>query len=256
MGIRHSPLRRGDGKVTPTAHKIDDEAQVRQAATVGYDVENRARPWYRRRGWMVTWALVVAGGAAAIVDYPHQATGAQKAKDAAAFLKSMTSNVLPCDVSLQNAFDVYGSVTGHAGSPLRRSEAARLLQDDLQACSFTNSNLYSMATTSTPRSLDKSGLTNLTTTLTEWADPNADAAILDLFKLLANPANATARSDLHTRLARLSNYRAQVMAMVNTADKNLHAKLPPIPLIGVTQQGKVTNAYVPPPAKAGKLPGA
>lgn len=238
-----------------SAGRIDDPAVILAAATTGYRAEDRSRPWYRRRGWLLTWSLLVLAGAAAVVDYPHQASGTQKAHDGAAFVKSVTANLLPCDVSLQNAFDVYGSVTG-GSSPLRRSEAARLLQDDLQACSFTNSNLYSMATTSPPRSLSHSGLTNLTSTLTLWADPNADAAILDLSKLLANPSNTSARADLKGRIAALARYRAQALAMVATADKRLHAKLPVPPLIGITAAGKVVHPYVPPPAKKGALAGA
>lgn len=197
----------------------------------------RRRPWYARPWVLVAAVVVLGGGAAAIVDLPHHITKVQQVKEAAAVVKTVDSSIRPCVYAVSQAFAFYQQDSGGVLSASQRSQLPKLVSDDAKACSFTNTSVALLGTdvfgtltlSSTPAARD---LTAMVGSVLVWESSDAQAAIVDIRALMANPGDAEVAAQLATRESLLAKARASADADVDRARKTLgttHVPYPALP---------------------------
>lgn len=209
------------------------DRRVVTLAELGLDDSSPKPPWYRRRAWALTIGVAAVLGTVVALDYPHRTTHAQQLADAKSFLAQIKGDVTACSFGVGEATTVFRDVAhGHLSSQ-QRSEVPHLLQDDLTACSYTNSQVYSLDTISVPRSLAGTQLASVAASTSTWAFPDAATYIENLAALDKNPANSKARGELRSEETALASQRAKVNSLVTAVQSQLHIKLPPMNLTPV-----------------------
>ncbi|MDA8391603.1 MAG: hypothetical protein M0Z87_02170 [Actinomycetota bacterium] len=207
--------------------------RVVSLSELGLDEASPKPVWYKRRAWLLAIGIVAVLGTVVALDYPHRTTHAQQLADAKSFLAQIKGDVTACNFGLNEATTVYRDAAyGHLTAQ-QRGEVPHLLQDDLTACSYTNSQVYSLDTISVPRNLARTQLTNVAASASTWAFPDAATYIENLAALDKNPANAKARSQLRPEEVALARERSKINSEVAAVQSQLHTKLPPMNLTRV-----------------------
>ena len=202
-------------------------------AELGLDDDAPKPAWYKRRAWLLTIGVVAVLGSVVALDYPHRTTHAQQLADAKSLVTQIKGDVTACNFGLNEATTVYRDAAyGHLTSQ-QKGEVPHLLQDDLTACSYTNSQVYSLDTISIPRNLARTQLTNVAASTSTWAFPDAASYIENLAALDKNPANSKARGQLRSEEVALANERTKINSEMAAVQSQLHTKLPPMNLTQV-----------------------
>jgi hypothetical protein len=152
----------------------------------------------RRLLWVVG-VVVVAVAVELLIVYPNKITKVQQQADFKSFVVSMRSDVLGCQVALQDGYHALARV--HAGDTSQLSVANTILQQDEAYCTLAvNSDLYNLATLSPPNDLNQFNLTPVAHNLYAWAYPGAAGILADSETLLTHPTNQGAIKNLETRI--------------------------------------------------------
>jgi len=190
-----------------------------------------SRPWYRRRAFLVTAAIVVIVAVTVVTDLPTRQSGPAQISDDTSVMSQVNSDVAPCSYALGETFEIYGDLKAHTLTPADAAEAPRLLSDDQNACSFTSDSIYELASDiEVPGSTSGKYMGQLVSTVTLWATSDALSAIEQIQTLYSDPTDATALKKLSKDEQLLGHDRAQAQSELAAADEVLHTRLPAIQL--------------------------
>jgi hypothetical protein len=164
---------------------------------------------------------VVAIGIAVVTDLPAHSSRASQLATARAVVTEIRTSVHPCSYALNQAFEL---LNGEAGGTLKPSERARVpgyLRDDLQACSYASTSIFSLSTITVPNSPAGRQLGTVIKTVLQWCTSDGVGAITDIESLVANPHDTSAADDLPKRMRLLASDRAQAHSQLQRASTDL-----------------------------------
>jgi hypothetical protein len=191
----------------------------------------RPRRWYLRRATVVGTLVVALVAVAVITDLPAPDTHAQKVSDAKGFLTATYGYLDTCDAGLSEAFSIASQVARKQLSPADLMRVPDLLRDDNLACSYTNDDVYQLASMTIPRALASSG--QFATALLSWVVPDAYGATKAISVLASDPRNAAASTQLVHFDAQLTKDRASAERALENMERQLATSLPRLPLFQV-----------------------
>ncbi|MEX6428731.1 hypothetical protein [Ferrimicrobium acidiphilum] len=155
----------------------------------------------RRRSrllWVVA-VVVVAAAVELLIVYPNKVTKGQQQADFKSFVVTMRSDVLGCQVALQDGYHALARI--HGGDTSQLGVANTILQQDEAYCTLAvNSDLYNLATLSPPNDLNQFNLTPVAHNLYSWAYPGAAGILADAETLLTKPHDQGAIENLRSRV--------------------------------------------------------
>lgn len=191
------------------------------------------RPWYRRTWFFVLVIAVVVAGASVIADLPHRASPAALTAQATTLVKSVDTDIRTCTFSVHQSYTIYDRHLNGTLTSSERSQVPGLLSQDEQACSFANQAVVNLGTLTIPSGAAGNDLNNMITSVEVWMTSDAVAAMGDMQKVIANPGDAAAKSDLTKQEGLFRRDRANADAAVAAAEKALgggHIPDPALPL--------------------------
>lgn len=187
----------------------------------------RHRPWYRRWAiWAVAGAVVVA--ATVVSDLPQPETIAQQVTVAAGVVREIATGVHPCKYAVSEAFTTFLLPSTDGTLPkVSRGFAHQYLSEDEQACSFENTQIFSMSTITVPNSPAGARLSALIKTVLEWSTSDANGAIVAIETLVQHPTDTKALQDLAARERQMATDRAAAGRELRDAERDLHGAVLP-----------------------------
>ena len=178
----------------------------------------------KRRKRRLLWVVLVVAVAVIVellIVYPNKITKVQQQADFKGFVVSMRSDVLGCQVALQDGYHALARI--HAGDTKQLSVANTILQQDEAYCTLAvNSDLYNLATLSPPNDLNKFNLTPVAHNLYAWAYPGAAGILADSETLLTQPDNQGAIQNLRTRVHNMDMLLNSVNSDLSKVSAQLH----------------------------------
>ena len=200
--------------------------------------------WERHRGLAIAAAVLVIALITVITDLPTPTTRASDTSAERAVMSEVNSDLQPCAYSLKQALGIWSLQEKHQLSAADRAPTPGLLSDDQSACSFTNQGIYDLTNNiDTPGTAAGKQLGNLVATATLWVTSDALAAIEDVQRLLGNPHDVAATSNLSKEEAQLAADRRTALAQEDAADRDLNTRLQPVDLPSVAT-APVTSSEV------------
>jgi hypothetical protein len=173
--------------------------------------------------WVVG-VVVVAVVIELVIVYPSKVSQGQKQADFKSFVVSMRTDVLGCEVALQDGYHALARI--HNGDKQQLSVANTILSQDEAYCTLAvNSDLYNLATLAPPNDLNKYNLTPVAHNLYAWAYPGAAGILADSETLLTQPTNQRAIANLKTRLKNMQTLLHSVNGDLSRISGEL--RLPP-----------------------------
>jgi hypothetical protein len=194
-------------------------------------------PWYRRRAWLVSVALVAVVGVAVIADLPQHTSRSRQISDDSAVMSRVNTDVAPCSHALGKSFTIYRAVTAHTLAPSRLGQVPGLLRDDHAACSLADDSIYQLSTIDVPGSPSGRDIGRVVSTVTLWATSDAVAAIEQIQALDANPSDGAALALLGHDEQLLAHDRSLAESELGAADAVVQANLPALRLAEVPAPG-------------------
>jgi hypothetical protein len=186
-----------------------------------------ALPWYKRRTFIVTAAVIVGLVVTVVTDLPEHTSIAAQFTGDKSVMQQVDSDVGPCAYAANESFMIYAQEKAHI---LTNSDMARvpsLLRDDQSACSFTDDSIYELSSDiEVPGSSSGKPLGQMVGTVTLWATSDALAAIESIQVLVDTPSNASALAQLKNAERTLASDRATAEAELQAANKVLGQNLP------------------------------
>jgi hypothetical protein len=192
-----------------------------------------ANPWYKRRAWLVSAALVVVVAVTVFTDLPQHSTRSGQLSDDSSVMSQVNTDVGPCSYALGESLTIYHDLSAHTLTPSEVKQVPGLLQDDQDACSYTDDSIYELSTIDIPGSASGKYMGQVVSTVTWWATADALAAIEEIQLADTNPADSEARTRLEHFERLLTSERAQAESELGAADSLLQARLPALQLAQV-----------------------
>ena len=185
-----------------------------------YTLQDETPKRRKRRLLWVAAVIVVAVIVELVIVYPNKITKTQQQADFKSFVVSMRTDVLGCQVALQDGYHALARI--HGGDTKQLSIANTILQQDEAYCTLAvNSDLYNLATLAPPNDLNKFNLTPVAHNLYAWAYPGAAGILADSETLLTQPNNQAAIRNLSTRIHNMD----LLLGSVNTDLSKVSAQL-------------------------------
>jgi hypothetical protein len=201
------------------------------------DGEVAVNPWYKRRAWLISAALVIVVAVTVLTDLPQHNSRSGQITDDTSVMSQVNSDIGPCSYALGESLTIYHDVNARTLTPSQVDQVPGLLQDDQNACSFTDDSIYQLSTIDIPGSASGKYMGQVVNTVTLWATSDALAAIEEIQAIDANPADTTARSRLSHFEQVLTHDRAQAESELGAADSLLQTHLPALNLTQVRASG-------------------
>jgi hypothetical protein len=195
--------------------------------------EVSVNPWYKRRAWLVSAALVVVVAVTVVTDLPSHQSRSGQISDDTSVLSQVNSDIGPCSYAVGESFTIYRDVTAHTLTPSEANQVPGLLSQDQAACSFTDGSIYDLSTIDIPGSPSGKYMGQLVNTVTLWATSDALAVIEEIQLVASNPSDTTAKVRLVHFDGLLTHDRAQAESELGAADSLLQARLPAVNLTKV-----------------------
>jgi hypothetical protein len=151
-----------------------------------------------------------------VTDLPGPSTHSATVASAQSTLQEIETDVAPCSYALHEAFGLEADLTNGHLSAAHRSLATGFLQDDYDACSYTDDSLGDLATLGTAGSGTSVALTQIAAASLTWCVQDAFIAISYLVHL-------SLRQDVATERARLSAEEVALNAQRTTVRSELAA---------------------------------
>jgi len=187
--------------------------------------------WYRRRATIAGVIVVALVGVAVVTDLPTHAGRAQQISDARSFVTEAYGYVRSCNAGLTEAFGIAAQVAKHEISAANLFRVPDLLRDDHLACSYTNDDVFQLASMTIPRSLAESNL--FASAVLSWIVPDAYGVTGAITVLVNTPRNSASSAQLRLWDERLTADRSRATRALNAMERQLGTTLPPIPLVRV-----------------------
>jgi hypothetical protein len=204
------------------------EAAAVSAETAGDEVK---RPWwYKRRGWLVSAALIAVVGATVLVDRSHHSSRSSQIAADSKVMSQVNSNVAPCGEAVGKAIAAYRVLTVHSLTPLELGRAPGLLRQDLVACTLRDDSTYQLSIIEVPETASGRDVGKVVRTVTVWATSDAAATIEQVQALVSNPSDALAKQLLVHDEQLLAHDRALAVSELDAANALLQTKLPALRL--------------------------
>jgi len=213
---------------TPISTDGDDGAGSPRSSSTA-----KGSPWYKRRAWLVTVALVAVVGVTVVTDLPQHSSRSGQISDDSSVMTQVNTDVGPCSYAVSESLTIYRDVSNHTLTPAQAGQVPGLLRDDQAACSFTDDSVYQLSTIDVPGSPSGRDVGQVVSTVTLWVTSDALSAIEQIQALDANPADKTAKQLLGHAEQLLAHDRAQAESELGAADALLQAKLPELQLTQV-----------------------
>ncbi len=191
----------------------------------------RPRPWYFRRATVAGAVVAVLAAAAVVTDLPTKASHAQQISDAQSFVTEAYGYLSSCNAGLTEAFSIGAQVAGGRLSSADLIRVPDLLRDDNLACSYTNDDVYQLASMTIPRTLADSN--QFAAALLSWVVPGAYGATKSIGVLASDPGNPAASAQLRQFDAQLTKDRASAVRALKAMERQLRTTLPPLRLFKV-----------------------
>jgi hypothetical protein len=192
------------------------------------------RPWYRRTWFLAVVIAAVVVGASVIADLPHQATPAALAAQATTLVNSVDTDIRTCTFAVHQSYTIYGRQQAGTLTSSQRSQVPNLLSQNEQACSFANQAVVNLGTITVPSGAAGTDLNNMITSVEVWMTSDAVAAMDDMQKLIANPADVSATKDLAKQEGLLRQDKGKADTDITAAVKALGGAHIPDPSLPVT----------------------
>jgi hypothetical protein len=197
------------------------------------DGEVPVNPWYKRRAWLISAALVAVVAVTVLTDLPQHNSRAGQITDDTSVMSQVNTDIGPCSYALGESLTIYHDLNAQTLTPSQVHQVPGLLEDDQNACSFTDDSIYQLSTIDIPGSASGKYIGQVVNTVTLWATSDALAAIEEIQTIDANPADTTARSRLGHFEQVLTHDRAQAESELGAADSLLQTHLPALDLAQV-----------------------
>jgi hypothetical protein len=147
------------------------------------------RPWWRGRGAIVAAATVLVVLVAVVTDLPGPATHSATVDSVQSTLQEIAGDVAPCSYALKESFGLEHDLLSGDLSPSKQSLARGFLQDDYDACSYTDDSLGDLASLGTAGSGTGASLTRIASTSLTWC-------VQDAFRAIAYGVRLTQHEDV------------------------------------------------------------
>ncbi len=190
-------------------------------------------PWYRRRAWLVSGALVAVVAVAVIADRPQHSSRPGQISGDSRVMSQVNADVRPCSQALSKSFTILGDLTAHTLTPAQVNEVPGRLRQDQAACSLADASIYQLSTIDVPSSASGRDMGRVVSTVTLWATSDAVSAIDQIRALSSDPSDGTARSLLRHDEQLLAHDRALAESELGAAGAIVQAKLPALRLAQV-----------------------
>ncbi|MDE3204374.1 MAG: hypothetical protein KGQ66_09120 [Acidobacteriota bacterium] len=191
---------------------------------------DRPTAWYRRRGVLWGAGIAVFVGAAVLSDLPQRTSRSGQIASAVTLVKQINSDVSPCAYAVQEAVSIEAQLTGGTLSSANRAQVPALLNDDQNACAFTNSSINDLANLQPPGIAGGKYLGDAVSSATLWTSSDALGAVEAIQKLVSSPTDAASRARLLRFESLMATDRTAVMTAVSSATRVLGASLPTVSL--------------------------
>jgi hypothetical protein len=193
----------------------------------------KGSPWYKRRAWLVSVALILVVGVTVLTDLPQHSSRSGQITDDTSVMTQLNTDVGPCSYAVGESFTIYRDLRGHTLTPAQSKQVPGLLRDDQAACSFTDDSIYQLSTIDVPGSASGRDVGQVVSTVTLWATSDALSAIEQIQALDSNPADGAAKQLLDHQEQLLTQDRSRAESQLGAADALLQAKLPALRLTQV-----------------------
>lgn len=191
-----------------------------------------ARPWYLRRAFLTSAAVVVVLAVTVVTDLPTTSTRASDLKTAQGIVSEIETDTAPCNLGMTEAFEFYADTTSGHITPAHRAQIPGLIRDDLGACTFTNQSIVDLASINVPSSPTGRLLNNVAGNVLTWCDPAALTAIDQITLLIEDTSTAVGRHRLARDEKALTADRAAAYRSITALEHELGSHdLPRITLV-------------------------
>ena len=155
-----------------------------------------AVPWYRRRAALLSAAVVVIAAITVVSDLPVHTSRAADISSEKGVLSELNTDLAPCALAVHEALTLWGQQSAHTLSAANRGQAAALLRDDQNACSFTNQTIFDLSNIEVPGSAAGKVMGDLVATSVLWTTSDALEAIEAVQALMVDGGDRGARVKL------------------------------------------------------------
>ncbi len=193
----------------------------------------KGSPWYKRRAWLVSVALILVVGVTVLTDLPQHSSRSGQITDDTSVMTQLNTDVGPCSYAVGESITIYRDLRAHTLTPAQSRQVPGLLRDDQAACSFTDDSVYQLSTIDVPGSASGRDVGQVVSTVTLWATSDALSAIEEIQALDSNPADGAAKQLLDHQEQLLTQDRSRAESQLGAADALLQAKLPALQLTQV-----------------------
>ena len=183
------------------------------------------RPWFKRRGLLVTLAVAVVLAITIITDLPVNSSRSQDVASEMSVMKELNTDIAPCALAAHQALGIWTLQSEGALPASARSGTPVLLGDDQAACSFTNESIFDLSNIEVPGTTAGKDLGDLVATATTWTTSDALRAIEIVQTLMSDPHDATALADLTKQEHQLALDRQRGLGEERQADQALNSTL-------------------------------
>jgi hypothetical protein len=219
----------GRASLTTRGENGDDGADGASPA----DAPVKGSPWYKRRAWLVSVALILVVGVTVLTDLPQHSSRSSQIADDTTVMTQVNTDIGPCSHALGESFTIYRDLRAHTFTPAQSGQVPGLLRDDRAACSFTDDSIYQLSTIDVPASVSGRDVRQVVSTVILWATSDALSAIEQIQALDSDPADGAAKQLLDHQEQLLVQDRSLAESQLGAADALLQAKLPALRLTQV-----------------------
>jgi hypothetical protein len=190
------------------------------------------RPWYLRRAFLTSAAVVVVLAVTVVTDLPTTSTKASELKTAQGVISEIATDAAPCNLGMTEAFGFYADTTSGHITAAHRAQIPALIRDDLGACSFTNQSIVDLASINVPSSPTGRLLNDVAGNVLTWCDPAALTTIDEITLLIEDKSTRAGRNRLAKDEQALTSDRAVADRSIATLEHEIGSTdLQRIPLV-------------------------
>lgn len=146
-------------------------------------------------------------------------------------MSEVNTDLAACAFAIHQAIGIWNLEAAHQLTPTDRAPTPGLLSDDQSACSFTNEDIYDLASNvQVPSTAAGKHLAQLVATATLWTTSDALGAIEVVQTLMNDPTDQSALHSLAKAESQLAADRSSALAQEKAADQALDTHLPRVDL--------------------------
>lgn len=171
-------------------------------------------PWWRGRIFLGGVVVVVLLTAMVVSDLATESTSKSNLTTSQGIMSEIRTDVAPCNFGMNESLELYhDAASGHI-SEADRKQIPALLNDDFNACSFTNATIVDLSSIDLSHSKVGEALNRVAQRSLGWCEPAAFDAIEQIAKLVEGHDTARGRIELAHDETRLNQDRAAVRSSV------------------------------------------